>query len=131
MYNNNDDDDDNNNNNEQKGCRSGTKGCEDQLLISKVMLLECKSRKKSLSMAWIDYQKAFDRVLHSWIIKSLELIGINNKVTAFTKKAMTHWRTRMCLHAENQLIETEDIKIQCGIFQGDALSPLLRGSADK
>jgi hypothetical protein len=31
----------------------------------------------------------------------------------------------MCLHAENKLTETEDIKIQCGIFQGDSLSPLL------
>ena len=44
---------------------------------------------------------------------------------AFTKKAMTSWRTRMCLHAENEVIETEDIKIQCGVFQRDSLSPLL------
>ena len=43
----------------------------------------------------------------------------------FTKKAMSYWRTRMRLHAENELIETEDIKKQCGIFQGDSLSPLL------
>ena len=76
-------------------------------------------------MAWIDYQKAVDRVPHRWIIKSLELIGINNKVAAFTKKAMTYWKTRMRLHAENELIEREDIKIQCGLFQGDSLSPLL------
>jgi len=76
-------------------------------------------------MAWIAYQKAFDRVPHSWIIKSLELNGINNKVIAFTTKAMTYWRTCMHLHTENELIETEDIKIQCGIFQGDSLSPLL------
>ena len=75
-------------------------------------------------MAWIDYQKAFDRVPHCWIIKSLELIGINNTVISFAKKVMTYWKTRMCLHAENKLIETEDIKIQCGIFQGDSLSPL-------
>jgi len=68
-------------------------------------------------MAWIDYQKAFDRVPHSWIIKSLELIGINNKVISFTRKVMSYWRTRMRLHTENTLIETEDIKIQCGIFQ--------------
>jgi hypothetical protein len=46
-------------------------------------------------------------------------------VTAFTKKAMTYWRTRMNLHAENELIGTEDIKIQCGILQGDSLLPLL------
>jgi hypothetical protein len=64
---------------EQKGCCSGTKGCKDQLIISKAILQGCKRRKKNLSMAWIDYQKAFDRVPHSWIIKSLELIGINKK----------------------------------------------------
>jgi len=76
-------------------------------------------------MAWTDYQKAFDRVPHIWIIKPLELIGITDKVVSFTKKVMGHWRTRMRLHAENKLIETEDIKIQCGIFQGDSLTPLL------
>jgi hypothetical protein len=38
---------------------------------------------------------------------------------------MSYWRTRIRLHTENKLIETEDIKIQCGIFQGDSLSPLL------
>jgi len=41
------------------------------------------------------------------------------------KKVMIYWRIRMRLHTENKLIETEDIKIKCGIFQGDSLSPLL------
>ena len=76
-------------------------------------------------MAWIVYQKAFDRVPHSWIIKSLELIWVNNKVISFTKKVMSYWRKRMRLHTENKLIETKDIKIQYGIFQGDSLSALL------
>jgi len=31
---------------EQKGCSSETKGCKDQLLNSKVILRECKNRKK-------------------------------------------------------------------------------------
>jgi len=110
---------------EQKGCYSGSKGCKDQLLISKAILRECKLRKK-MCMAWIDYQKAFNRVPHSWIIKSLELIGVKNKVISFTKKVMSYWRTRMRLHTENKLIEKKkDIKIQCGIFQEDSLSPLL------
>jgi hypothetical protein len=106
----------------RKRCCSRTKGCKDQLLISKDILQECKRRKKILSMAWIDYQKAFDRVSYSWIIKSQELIGINNQVISFT---MPHWRTRMCLHAEQKLIQIDDIKTECGIFQGDSLSPLL------
>jgi len=83
-----------------------------------------QTQKKKLSMVWIDYQKVFDRVQHNWIIKSLELAGISNKLIAFTKKAMAYWRTRIRLHAENELIETEDIKLQCGIFQGDLLSPM-------
>jgi hypothetical protein len=56
---------------EQKGCNRGSKGCKDQLLISKAIPQECKSREKNVRMAWIDYQKASDRVPHSWIIKSL------------------------------------------------------------
>ena len=110
---------------EQKGCCSGSEGCKDQPLISKAILQECKCRKKNFCMAWIDYQKAFDRVPQSWIIKSIELFGISNKVISFTKKFMSYWRTCLCLHIENKLIETEDIKIQCGIFQGDSLSLLL------
>jgi hypothetical protein len=33
---------------------------------------------------------------------------------------MSYWKL-----LEEKLIETEDIEIQCGIFQGDSLSPLL------
>jgi len=38
---------------------------------------------------------------------------------------MSYCRTSIRLHTKNKLIETQDIKIQCGIFQGDSLSPLL------
>ena len=109
---------------EQKGCCRGSKGCKDQLLVSKA-IQECKSRKKNVSMAWVDYQKAFGSVPHSWIIISLELIGINNVIIPFTKKAMSYWKTSMHLLIEGKIIETEDLEIQCGIFHGDLLSPLL------
>jgi hypothetical protein len=38
---------------------------------------------------------------------------------------MSRWRTRMRVHTENKLIETEELEIQCGMFQRDALSRLL------
>jgi len=47
------------------------------------------------------------------------------RVILCAKRVMSYWRTRMRLHTENKLIETDDIKIQCGIFQADSLSPLL------
>jgi hypothetical protein len=45
---------------EQEGCNSGSKGCKNQLLISKAILEDCKKTRKNLNMAWIDYQKAFE-----------------------------------------------------------------------
>ena len=76
-------------------------------------------------MAWTNYQKAFDSKPHSWIIKSLKLIGINNKMIFLAKEALSFWKTCMHLHTEGKITDTEDLEIQCGIFQGDSLSPLL------
>jgi len=42
---------------EQKECCRGLKGCKDQLLISKAILQECKSKKKNVCRAWIDTRK--------------------------------------------------------------------------
>jgi hypothetical protein len=42
---------------QKKGCHPGSKGCKDQLLISKTIFEGCNKRKKELNMDWIDYQK--------------------------------------------------------------------------
>jgi len=64
-------------------------------------------------------------VPNTWIIKSLELTGINNKVLYFTKKTMSYWKTIMRLHTERKITETEDLEITRGIHEGESLSPLL------
>lgn len=76
-------------------------------------------------MAWTNHQKALDSVPHSSIIKSLKSIGINKQMIFLTKEALSYWKTTMHLHTEGKIIDTEDLEIQCGIFQGDSLSPLL------
>jgi len=53
--------------------------------------------------------------------KIFELIGIKNTIISFTNKAMSYWKTNMCLHTEGKITETEDLEIQCGIFQGDSI----------
>jgi len=60
---------------EQKGCRKGSPGTKAQLLIHKAILKNCRRRFANLSMAWIDYKKAYDMVPHSWILKCLEMVG--------------------------------------------------------
>ena len=55
--------------NEQKGTRKGCWGCNDQLLVQKMILEEAKTYPRYLSMCWIDYRKAYDSVPHEWIIE--------------------------------------------------------------
>ena len=67
---------------EQKGCRRKSRGTKDHLLVDKMVMRNCKRRKTNLSMAWIDYRKAFDMVPHSWIIECLKIyVAAENIVT--------------------------------------------------
>ena len=110
---------------EQRGCKRVTYGCKDQLLINKMILEDCTSKKKNLSTAWIDYQKAFDSVPHSWILKVMEIYKVSAIVTKFVQQSMTNWKTVMILNNNKDTISSRSINIKRGIFQGDSLSPLL------
>jgi hypothetical protein len=80
---------------EQKGCHPGNKGCKDQSLISKTIYEDCRRKNKNLSMAWIEYQKAFDSVTRSWVEKSIELVSVNSKIVRFCKLSTEKWKTRL------------------------------------
>jgi hypothetical protein len=64
-------------------------------LILKAILEDCKTIRKNLNMAWIDYQKAFDSVPNSWIENSIEMRGGNNKIVKFCKLSMEKWSTKL------------------------------------
>ena len=78
---------------EQKGCKHESYGCRDQLLINKMILENCHHRITNLSIAWIDYKKAFDSVPHSWIKKSLETFKISLVLRNFLSHSMGMWKT--------------------------------------
>jgi hypothetical protein len=110
---------------QQKGCRRGSYGCKDQLLINRMIMEDCHAKKKNLSMAWIDYRKAFDSVPHSWILKSMELYGLSPAVVRFMEWSMKTWRTTLHLTHNNVVDQSAEISISRGIYQGDSFSPLL------
>ena len=70
---------------EQKGCKRGSHGTKDQLLTA---LKDCKKRHTNLSMAWIDYRKAYALVLHSWVNECMEMFGIAGNLRTFLQKSM-------------------------------------------
>jgi hypothetical protein len=80
---------------EQIGCHTGSNMCKDKLIISKAIYKDCKTRRKNLSIAWIDYQKASDSIPHRWIEKLIELGGVNCKIVRFCNHQWRH-RTKHC-----------------------------------
>ena len=81
----------------QKGCHPGSKGCKDQLLISKAIYQDCRRRNRNFIISWIDYQKAFDIVPHRWVEKSVALVEVQSIIVRFCKLSMEKWNTRLFL----------------------------------
>jgi hypothetical protein len=63
-------------------------------MISKAIYEDCRRRNKNLSIAWTDYQKAYDSVPHSCVEKPKELVEVNSKTVRFCKLFMEKWNTR-------------------------------------
>jgi len=73
---------------EQNGCHLGRKCWKGLLMISKRIYEECRRRNRKLIIAWIDYQKSFASVPHSWMEKSIELVEMNSKIFRFCELSM-------------------------------------------
>ena len=106
---------------EQKGCRKGSRGTKEHLLVGKMVMRNCKRRKTNLAMAWIDYKKAYDMLPHSWILETLQLIRVAQNIQRLVGASMKNWRTTLMSNGQN----LGDVNIRRGIFQRDSLSPLL------
>ena len=108
---------------EQKALRKETRGCLDALTVDRAIAEEAKRDKRSLSVAWVDYRKAFDLVPHRWVNSMLRAIGTPKATRALVKELTKLWATDLCLlTAEGP--KHIPIIMKRGIFQGDSLSPL-------
>ena len=58
----------------------GSSGTNDLLYIDRAVIKEVESRNKNLAIVWIDYNKAYDMVPHSWIIECLDLVGVAENI---------------------------------------------------
>ena len=87
---------------EQAAGKRGSWGCTDQLLINKMINEEVITGRKSLVSVWLDYQKAFDSVPHSWIVESLQLAKIPNLIVDAVVQLMRKWTTCAHLHGETE-----------------------------
>ena len=64
----------------QKGCRKKTRRTNDQLYIDMKVMKDVKKIMKNVSMAWVDYKKAYDMVPHSWIQECMDIPGVADNI---------------------------------------------------
>lgn len=80
---------------EQSGCRGDARGCKELLITDYIITKQVKKKQRNISMAWVDYQKAFDSVPHSWLIKTLRMYGITEPIISLLEHLMKTWRTQL------------------------------------
>jgi hypothetical protein len=73
-------------------------------MISEAIYKDCRRKNKNLSMAWIDYQKAFDSIPHSWVENSIELVGVNIQIVRCSKLSKEKWNTRLSLKTKQEVM---------------------------
>ena len=110
---------------EQRTGVVGRRGCLDALVIDWVLTKEAQVSGKNLSVSWVDFEKAFDRVPHSWIARCLETVQAPSVVIRGVGKAMSKWTTNLEIRNCEAGVESILVKFRRGLYQGDSLSPLL------
>lgn len=109
---------------EQNGCRKDTRGCKELLIMDSLITKQAKKKQRNISVAWVDYKKAFDSIPHSWLLKTLQLYGVSKAVINLLKCLMSSWRTRLHVNIRDHTYTTPEVNIKRGLFQGDKLSTL-------
>ncbi|XP_045474923.1 uncharacterized protein LOC123680851 [Harmonia axyridis] len=104
---------------EQNGCRKDTRGCKELLIMDSLITKQAKKKQRNISVAWVDYKKAFDSILHSWLLKTLQLYGVSKAVINLLKCLMSSWRTRLHVNIRDHTYTTpelyfDDLKLYAG-----------------
>ena len=110
---------------EQAGGKEKVWGTTEQLLLNKSVLKEVRYKKRNLYTIWLDYRIAFDSVPHEWLLYTLKLAKVPEKLIVAIRELTKVWKTKLQLNGTHESIMTETINFLKGIFQDDSLSVIL------
>jgi hypothetical protein len=96
---------------EQAGAQPG-RGCEEQILTVRLIIDIARKTKRKLYIAFIDYQKAYDKVNRWKLVQYLDSQGCGNRFLHALKHSMT----------STGQIGTENFPTSAGVKQGSSTS---------
>ena len=92
---------------EQKAIRKGKRECVDVLMIDSMIAKEASIYRHDLPVAWIDYQKAYDRVPHDWIRWMLSVIKAPFSIQYAVSHLKAKWNLVFCVGTRDASVKTE------------------------
>ena len=81
----------------------------------------CKRKMTNLSVAWIDYKKFYNTVLHTWILQCLRILKAVDDIRIVIEKWTKNWKVELTSGGE----KLNEVKINRGICKGESWSPIL------
>lgn len=108
-------------NSNQRGFIRGIPGCHVNTKLINACLIHSRQKKYSCVVVFLDISKAFDRIGHEHIRRSLVAKGVAPNLTSLIMNMLTQNKVR--IEVGGKL--TEAILIKTGVPQGGPLSPIL------
>ena len=108
----------------QRGAKAKCSGMTDNLMIDRMVTLDCHRNKRNLSIAWIDVRKAYDCV-DDWLKKILWLHKFPKWICEVVGKLCDSWNTKIAAHTVKGNELSSSIRFNRGLPQGNALCPRL------
>ena len=110
---------------EQLGTMEKTLGAKEAIIFDRVINREVRMYKRILYIGRTDVRKTYDSVFQEFITEMLNLTKVPKWTISWLKEAMRTWRTIQQVMESKEFKLSREIETDCGIFQGDSLSPTL------
>lgn len=112
---------------EQIALRRGTWESTHALIIDQTLVSDAQNKKqKPISLAWVDYSKAFDSVPHAYINWILKTVKLPDSIRKLVKTLIRSWKVKYEIKSHSaKTIRSQSLTIKSGVVQGDTFSPLL------
>ena len=106
---------------DQRGFRT-SQGCKEAVIENLASNLMKKKDKNEVVELYYDFQKANDNVNHGFLERLLKVYGFPPGIQMLIIEMMNRWKIRLSYGTRK---EVGEVKLENGIIQGDAFSPLL------
>ena len=110
---------------EQRALRKGRRGTHDCLLLDQALVQWTKVHRKCISVAWVDYRKAYDLVDWKVLTLILRTLKLPHPIVCCVERVLPLWKTSFRLKTATSEMKTSLVTYGRGLFQGDALSCIL------